>query len=200
MCNYLQTTFLHLQCRLPEVFSYLMFITTYISFCRGSVVMPFSDIINHLEREIALKFYTTVFSMLRRTFLNKKSKFSNFTTYSVFYKRCSIIFSRNDFQSSLDLYYIYYYRFMECVRVHPSAHPSNSTVCFSDHAAKEALGVAVAAKIRFARDQRQSMAKEKSAIIPFGCSFNGNALNIKASDAVKRAFISCICKNIVKQR
>lgn len=89
---------------------------------------------------------------------------------------------------------------MECVRVHPSAHPSNSTVCFSDHAAKEALGVAVAAKIRFARDQRQSMAKEKSAIIPFGCSFNGNALNTKASDAVKRAFISYICKNIVKQR
>ena len=192
---------MHLQCRLPEVFSYLMFINTYISFCRSGIVIPFSGIINnYLERGIALKFYTTVFSMLRRTFSNMKSKFSNFPTCSVFYKRCSIIFSRNDFQSSLDLYYIYYYRFMECVRVQLSAHPSNSTVCFSDHAAKEALGVAVAVKIRFARDQRQSMAKEKSAIIPFGCSFNGNALNTKASDAVKRAFISYIYKNIVKQR
>ena len=64
-----------------------MFISAYIFLYTDNVVMPSSHIINnHLKSEIWLQFYTTVFSLVCRTFSNKKSKFFNFYTYSVFYK------------------------------------------------------------------------------------------------------------------
>ena len=48
---------------------------------------PCSSIVNnYLQKEIALKFYAAVFSLLRRTFPNGKAKFFNFTICSVFYK------------------------------------------------------------------------------------------------------------------
>lgn len=43
-------------------------------------------ITNYLENEISLKFYATVFSLVRKTFSNKKLKFSNFAAYNVFRK------------------------------------------------------------------------------------------------------------------
>ena len=48
-------------------------------------------ITNYLENEISLKFYATVFSLVRKTFSNKKLKFSNFCAYSVFCKYSSAI-------------------------------------------------------------------------------------------------------------
>lgn len=48
-------------------------------------------ITNYLENEISLKFYATVFSLVRKTFSNKKLKFSNFCAYSVFRKYSSAI-------------------------------------------------------------------------------------------------------------
>ena len=79
------------------------------------------------------------------------------------------------------------YTFTERVLVHPSVHPPKIGVYFSDHAAKEALGACCENTIR---DQRRSILakREKSAIIPFGCSFDGNALNTKGR---REAFDSC---------
>lgn len=58
-----------------------------IFFYRYNIVKPFSSIINkYLEMEIAHKFYTTVFSLVRRIVSNKKSKFFNFGTYSVLFQ------------------------------------------------------------------------------------------------------------------
>ena len=50
----------------------------------------FSIINNCLEREILLQFCAMIFSLVRRIFSNKKSKFFNFRTYSVFYKCSSV--------------------------------------------------------------------------------------------------------------
>lgn len=48
-------------------------------------------ITNYLENKISLKFYATVFSLVRKTFSNKKLKFSNFGAYSVFRKYSSAL-------------------------------------------------------------------------------------------------------------
>lgn len=50
----------------------------YTFFYRNDIVKPFFRIINkYLEMEIAHKFYTTGFSLVRRIVSNKKSKFFN---------------------------------------------------------------------------------------------------------------------------
>lgn len=68
-----------------------MFIRAYIFLYRGDAVTSSSSIIhNCLEREILLEFCATVFSLVRRIFSNRKSKFFNFRTYSVFYQ-CSLV-------------------------------------------------------------------------------------------------------------
>lgn len=66
---------------------------TYIFFCRGDLVIPSSDIINnYLERKVALKYYTTVFPLAGRTLYVKKTIFFSLCTYSVVYKKPSVIF------------------------------------------------------------------------------------------------------------
>lgn len=50
---------------------------------------------NYLEREIALKFCTLAFSLVRGTFYVERSKFFHFRTYSVFYELFSITVKDN---------------------------------------------------------------------------------------------------------
>ena len=55
------------------------------------VASLFNAIGNCLQMEIALKLYTTVFQLVCKILYDKKT-FFNFSTYSVFYKKSSIIF------------------------------------------------------------------------------------------------------------
>lgn len=63
----------------------------YIFFYRDNIVKPFSSIINkYLEIEIAHKFYTTVFSLVRRIVSNKN--FSIFALTLFYFNFSSIIY------------------------------------------------------------------------------------------------------------
>lgn len=65
----------------------------------------FNTIRNCLRMEIALKLYTKIFQLVCKISYDKKT-FFNFSTYSVVYKKSSIIFfSRDHVVTRIFLYY-----------------------------------------------------------------------------------------------